>query len=154
MGSYTLRFATESTDTTDEDGVVIFTSSARETNMSRVIDDAELPAGLQNPCFSQTQICKGQKQTAVLRRQTQTTQSPRSIALIESLGTAANEPKRNTKSDGTNMLQKLIRLNPPQSYLLVSSDIIKPPEGNTVYQDPSRRKSDQCSEKEREKPVY
>lgn len=78
--------------------------------------------GHTTPCDSLTRICNGREKKEVIPRQTQMTRSPQSILSIESQDTAAQESEQNTESDGTNILQKTIRVSPPRSCLLVSPE--------------------------------
>lgn len=101
-----------------------------------------------------TRIHEGQEKEETTSRQTQLTRSLRSVLSTKSLGTAAQRPGRNIKSDNTDIAQGKIRINPPQSHLRIVFDATGPPDGDTPHLGLSEREAEQCDDKTKRKVIY
>lgn len=117
--------------TIDKDRVAIPLSFDRVTKMLRVSRDAEPAAGLHNTMGQPEPGMKRDGEKNWPPRQTQMTQSPRSMLLIELWGTTAQETTRSRRSDRTDKVQTNKHMKPPRNCLLVLSSAVESPDGDT-----------------------
>lgn len=97
---------------------------------------------------------KGQDKRATTPRQTKVTRSLRSILSVESSGTAGQGPGRSIEPDGTDVVQKTIRVSPLWSCVRLLFDATGPPNGDTPHRGPGKLKGKHCNDKTTRKATY
>lgn len=101
--------------------------------MSLPSNDAYSPAGLHNTMGQADSDMQRTEGKSSHPRQSQMIRSPRSMLSTNLLSTVARMFGRNTKFDGTDIVQKTIRLSLPRRCQLVSFDATGPPDGKKMY---------------------
>lgn len=93
------------------------------------------------PRVSPARIDERQDKKTTIPRQTRVVRSTRHMLSTESLGTAAQKSGQSVESNGTDMVRKMTRMNPPWSCRRILSDATGPPDGETMHQSPSELES-------------